>query len=353
MHSYKSLFVVAGLGGLLLFMAGVLLKTSDMTAAPRGQGKRSHAFTRIDPGGSLSRQQPDEGLFADDLKVIRETLERGRNSFVQNNPALKRALMHGQAVVSPGDFPLLALEMKRKDMPPAYRSILIILMGASRADEAIPILEGQYAEHPMRVLEALKLSGTTAACDAWRRLYHQAGSSAERYCLLQALRRLPPDFATEFLVDRLDNEMDRKSLHDVVNITRHVQNETMARALDAFLRRDDDRSREHFKVGCNALGAQRTFGGAELLFDLHLDGNLSDELRQASGVAIRFLKAPQAVDALLERLESAATPTEAVQHFLFRNATEGHRGMLESFIRDHPDSPWLRALQPALERLGS
>ncbi len=356
MHSYKSLVVVAGLLSVLLLLAGVLLQVgespnkSENGHAAERQESRSN-FTKLDLGGSLSNAKPDKGHFDKDIQVIRAAMKPGENSFMPSGPDLKIALAHGQAVVSPSDFPLLEKEFARKDNSPAYESILIIMLGASKAEKGLPILEAQYAKHPIRVLEAIRLNGTLAACESLRRIYAGSKNHQERYCILQALRKLPASFASSFLVERLRDEMDPLSLKDSVNLTRFVPSADLVNTLAEFISSDSERSKPLLGLACNALGTQVAHGGPAALFDLHLNSNNSLGTRTAAGNAISFLKAPASVHDVLALVAELPEPSDPIGKFLNRNARVEHLAALKTFLEANPQSSWGKIMGPIVARL--
>lgn len=355
MHSYKSLVVVAGLLSVLLLLAGVLLQVEKSPKKSKGETSSEQRdyrsnFTKLDYGGSLGSVKPDKGHFDKDIAVIRAAMKPGENSFVHSGSDLKIALAHGQAVVSPSDFPLIEKEFARKDNSAAYESILIIMLGASKAEKGLPILEAQYAKHPIRVIEALRLNGTMAACGIFCRIYAGSKTHQERYCILQALKKLPASFAESFLIERLSDEMDAHSLKDAVNLTRFLPSESLVAALAEFVSSDSDRSKPLMGLACNALAAQVKNGGAEALFDLHLNPNNSLATRTAAGNAIAFLKAPDSVQDVLNLIVELPESSFAIAKFLQRNAREEHLEAMKSFLNANK-SPWQKILAPIIDRL--
>ncbi len=356
MHSYKSIVVVAGLGGVLLFLAGVLanvdgLKPSkEKPTAPHGYSA-AKSFTKLDMGGSMGSKAPDKGLFKEDLKVIQAALEPGKSSFAQAGPSLKRALVHGRAVVQASDFSLISAELKRKDNNAAYESILLIMLGASKSKQGLPILEAQYRKHPMRVLEAIQLNGTPSTWPTYRRIYAASKSHQERYCILQALRKMSQTFAQTFLSERLEQELDMVSLKDSINLTRLFRTEKMANDLNDFILRDDERSNAHLDLACNALAACTQVGGARMLFEMYLDEGHSSTIRKAAGGAISFMKAPHMVQPLLGMLVGTANVSDDMVRFLYRNAHATDLVAIETMLETNSSIAWRAALRPTVARL--
>lgn len=356
MHSYKSLVVVAGMGGVMVLMAGVLLYSGDLDTPDAARSTSSlldskAKFTRLNAGGTVGQAAPDKGLFKDDLAIIRRSMKPGENSFTNSSPSVKRALAHGRAVVSPADFELLESEIRQRKISDTYRSVLIVFLGASKSEKAVPILEEFYAKHPTRVIDALQLNSTTPALEAFDRLYYQAKNARERFCFLQVLKKLPSKFALDFVVKRLREETDPTTLKDTIKITRFIAQPEVGLALNELILTDDARSQPFFGIACNALAAQSRFGGADMLLDLHLDKANSEQLRQAAGNSIAFMKAPHLVQKLLTRLEKTDEVSASIGRFLFRNSQDGDLVALESFLSTKPGSQWRSVLNETLSRL--
>ncbi|MFT7617999.1 MAG: hypothetical protein ACI97A_001638 [Planctomycetota bacterium] len=356
MHSYKSLIAVACMGGVMVLMAGVLLYSNDLPDPQAGKAKSPMMnlkgnFTRLRGGGSLGSTAPDKGLLKNDLDVLRVAMKSNGNSFTNSNPLVKRALAHGRAVVRASDFSLLESELSQRGISASYKSVLIVFLGASKAEKGVPILESYYSDHPTRVIEALRLNSTAPALAAFQRLYVKSTNARERFCFIQSLRKLPPEFACSFIEDRLSHEIDLVSLKDSINMTRFVQDVRVVFALNNFVLANDERSKGLMRFACNALAAQARIGGADALFDLHLNRANSAEVQDAAGNAIAFMKAPDQVQNLLSRVAEVPNPSASVGRFFFRNAAEADLVALESFLKADHGSRWRSCLKVTLDRL--
>lgn len=335
MGGYRYLVLVGGLAGALIALAGVLLSAARLetverdlpvvedrivittgerpSARPRGPGHVREALR-------LAAGRPEK-LVAH-LTAIREGLTRARAGEVEALRGVQRAHAQALELVFPEDWPLLEKELGRTDAPDGYRSLLVVLAGASRAEGALPLLRDEYALRRLKAIDALQRHGGATALGVIIGLYDAAADAAERAALLRATRSFPGEHVAAFLRRLLAEEEDPEALLAAVTECRFHggSGEAMAEMLESFAR--SPRSSMHVDVLPRALNSLAALpSGTARLLELATDQGL-DELRRARAAeALSWSTDPALVPVVLATLVSQPANPEPRVRFLQRSVS--------------------------------
>ncbi|MCA9322641.1 MAG: hypothetical protein KDB53_18000, partial [Planctomycetes bacterium] len=244
MHSYKSLFVVIVMGGVLFMVAGILV-TTDAAQRKKAQSNSNSAElperARIGDREILLRGRganasPAGTSFEHEIGEFREWLAtpaaRDAAAKVRTRGLVSMLCRNVQA----SDWPLLAAELERKDSPDEYRGNLLVIAGAARVDQALPYFEKYGASLPSKVAEAFRLDGRDQAFAVLTNLYRQSTQSGAKYLYLGAIRNFSSAVVRPFLRHQLTAENDLEALMQVVTLSRFFPDAELALALVDFAR---------------------------------------------------------------------------------------------------------------------
>lgn len=357
MHHYKSLMLVAMLGGVILCVAGMM--TTFEKAARTQSAEEAEQLTESSRLTDLRIRVPrvgrrPEGQLEADLAIVRETFNREEPVTVAEAEKARGHLNRAADSLRSGDWPLLAKEFQLDPLHEGYRLMLLVLAGASTSDEALPVIAAHWSQHPGKVADALQSSGTPGAFATARKLFLGQSNDARRLIMLRAMKRFPQNSIREFLLELVGGQLDGAVAKQVLTMLRHHRHADVVAALDTYVRRAAPVEMELPKRALNSLTGLRLEAANIAVLEIYLDESLDRMIRNAAGEALAFARAEALVPRVLEELRGR-DPKEfpGLISFLNRNAGSEHLVPMTTLYDELEEGDAKEVLGTMLERLRS
>ena len=353
MQHYKSLFLVAMMGGVVLCVAGMM--TTFEQAARKKRSKVEEPKEELP--SDLRIRMPvagkrPEGQLEADLEVVRDTFNRDGRPEADRMEKARRHLNRAADFLKPTDWPVLKAEFERKPLHPGYRTMLIILAGACMSEDALPIISAHWKQYPAKVADALQRNGTSAAFDVAKKLYSSTKSEGEQLMLLRSMSPFPEVEVRAFLLTLLSGGGHDNVLKQAITLMRHHRHADVVAGLDSFVRGCGPGRLDLAKRALNSMTGLKLEAANVRVLEMYLDAGLDRGLRDAAGEALAFSRAPFLVDRVLEVLEEKPTADlPALISFLNRNAGSDHVAPLTELLEKLPPGELHDAVETLLARL--
>lgn len=342
------LFLLAGVGGALIFLAGILVSTELSLRKPIDEDNAvEHAFSdrktdrvpvALHHGGTLKEGRDRRKLFERELNEIRTLLESAKKV----GPAAIRKAQTIQSGalerVASEDWEFLKKEFTRGDEPRGYRGLLIVLIGQSGSDQGAAAIAPLYDLHPIKVVEGLKRHGGEAGLSAIQGIYSELESNRPKYGLIKATSGFPGELSRPWLVELMETETEDFILRTVVTQLRQFPSRHSLNALENFARsrHEDPKQRSLVARAFNSMAAIP--GGAAHLLSIGIVENEPVSVSDPALRALAFSRDSGAITPALEALIGGRGDAQALEQYLSRNLGPEHAGIVSVFLEMTQDS---------------
>lgn len=335
-QSLKTQILVAAMGGVMLFLAGVLIRTGDSVKPSKKPGaielptKIGDSTVHLETG----RKRDAHPAVAKRLSELREVLQSGDRRDPKTQAMVKEKSAALKDIVSAADWPAVEAEVKKSPLPDGFLGILVAVAGATKADAALPFIVSQTHTVPMKVIEALTTHGSPAAFDALKSVFRGAKEPGLKYLALKGATGFARSLAEPFFIEAFAAEKDEDVLLEIITLLRVFPSERVVAELIVYLSNADAAKPDdtHLLRAANTLTAMNFPAGVAALFAFYDDKQNPERSRHAVGQSIAFLVDPTHVTSVLTKVASAVEPDANLLAYLSRSARSTHRAEIESRI---------------------
>jgi hypothetical protein len=335
-QSLKTQILVAAMGGVMLFLAGVLIRTGDSVKPHKKPGAIELPTKLGDATVHLEtvRNRPANPAVPKRLSELRALLQSGdrRDPKIQAMVKEKSAVLRD--IVSSADWPAVEAEAKKAPIPDGFLGILVSIAGATKADGALPFVVSQKNTVPMKVIEALTTHGSPAAFDALKSIFRGAGEPGLKYLALKGAGGFARSLAEPFFIEAFVGEKDEDVLLEIITLLRVFPSERVVAELIVYLSNADAAKPDdtHLLRAANTLTGMNFPAAVAALFAFYDEPKNPERARHAVGQSIAFLVDPAHVTSVLSKVAAAERPDANLLAYLARSARPGHRAEIESRI---------------------
>lgn len=334
--SLKTQILVAAMGGVMLFLAGVLIRTGDSVKPAKKSGAIELPTKLGTTTVKIEKDRPHvrNPAVAQRLSELRRMLATGDRLDPKMQSLVKEKTAALKDLVSAADWPAVEAEAQKSPIPDGFLGILVAVAGATQADAALPFIASQTHTVPLKVVESLTTHGSPAAFDALKSIYRKTSEPGLKYLALKGATGFARSLAEPFFLEVFVEEKNDDVLIEIITLLRIFPSERVVGELVVYLSNANPETPSDPLLlrAANTLGGMKLSAANDALFAFYSDTKNPERARHAVGQTIAFLVDPAHVVPTLARVAAADAGDPVLIAYLSRSVQASHRAEIERLL---------------------